>query len=146
MFIEDIVCVDSGNKSSDLSAQTAVAVPDSDAFGSGELPPGCMKLSMIAATEMSAEPFKAFEFDGVLGLGLAGLSHKTVRSYVFSSPGFFVRDNSRYQWRQPFAGRSKVLSCDGHFGFGICRQNISSRQDRNLFKSWSFVATKINGI
>lgn len=73
-FIEDIVCVDSGNKSSDLSAQTAVAVPDSDAFGSGELPPGCMKLSMIAATEMSAEPFKAFEFDGVLGLGLAGLS------------------------------------------------------------------------
>jgi len=74
VFIEDIVCVDRGNTSSDLSAQTAVAVPGSDALGSGDLPPGCMKLSMIAATEMSAEPFKAFEFDGVLGLGLAGLS------------------------------------------------------------------------
>jgi len=31
-------------------------------------------MAMIVATEMSAEPFKAFEFDGVLGLGLDGLS------------------------------------------------------------------------
>jgi len=74
VFIEDIVCVNPGNTTTDLSTQAAVAIPGSDTLGSGELPPGCMKLNMIAATEMSEEPFKAFEFDGVLGLGLAGLS------------------------------------------------------------------------
>jgi len=75
VFIEDIVCVESPQSGqSDKSAQTQVAVQGSSAANAGELPPGCMKLSFIAATEMSQEPFKAFEFDGVLGLGLAGLS------------------------------------------------------------------------
>merc|ERR1719265_1390398 len=52
-----------------MEAQVAVA-------GSAEpgLRNGCMKMALIAATEMSQEPFKAFEFDGILGLGLAGLS------------------------------------------------------------------------
>jgi hypothetical protein len=33
-----------------------------------------MKLRMIAATQMSEDPFKTFDFDGILGLGLDGLS------------------------------------------------------------------------
>jgi hypothetical protein len=33
-----------------------------------------MKLRMIGATEMSEDPFKTFDFDGILGLGLDGLS------------------------------------------------------------------------
>lgn len=61
VFVEDIVCVEGDDPSTALAAN-------------GDLPPGCMKMAMIIATEMSAEPFKAFEFDGVLGLGLQGLS------------------------------------------------------------------------
>merc|ERR1719262_1855423 len=34
----------------------------------------CVELNIVAATEMSDEPFTAFGFDGVFGLGLNGLS------------------------------------------------------------------------
>jgi len=34
----------------------------------------CTSLRMIAATDMSQEPFRTFQFDGVMGLGLPGLS------------------------------------------------------------------------
>lgn len=64
VFVEDIVCVE------DIEA------------GSEDLPPGCMKMAMIVATDMSAEPFKAFEFDGVLGLGLQGLSQGPAFNFV----------------------------------------------------------------
>lgn len=37
-------------------------------------PPGCMDLRTVVATDMSAEPFGLFDFDGVLGLGLASLA------------------------------------------------------------------------
>merc|ERR1719197_2100707 len=35
---------------------------------------GCVDLRLVATTEMSQDPFSSFEFDGVLGLGLKGLS------------------------------------------------------------------------
>mmetsp|Transcript_40180 Transcript_40180/g.85733 ORF Transcript_40180/g.85733 Transcript_40180/m.85733 type:complete len:432 (+) Transcript_40180:209-1504(+) len=35
---------------------------------------GCAGLNLVAATSMSEEPFQAFGFDGVLGLGLGSLS------------------------------------------------------------------------
>jgi len=66
VFIEDVVCI-----SPDESAAFAAA-PQVD--GDAPLPKGCMKLRLIAATEMSESPFKTFHFDGVLGLGLDGLS------------------------------------------------------------------------
>merc|ERR1740130_473651 len=40
----------------------------------GSLQDGCVNMRIIAATEMSEDPFKSFQFDGVLGLGLDGLS------------------------------------------------------------------------
>jgi len=42
-----------------------------------------MTLRMVAATEMTADPFLSFDFDGVLGLGLAALS-QTPEFNVFS--------------------------------------------------------------
>lgn len=47
------------------AAQIAHARKDGD---------GCIDLRMIATTEMSEDPFSSFEFDGVMGLGLSGLS------------------------------------------------------------------------
>lgn len=35
---------------------------------------GCVRLRMVAASQMTNEPFNAFKFDGVLGLGLQGLA------------------------------------------------------------------------
>jgi len=59
VFVEDVVCV-----SSDQDVE----------LNGGELPKGCVNLRMIAATQLSEEPFKDFQFDGILGLGLDGLS------------------------------------------------------------------------
>jgi hypothetical protein len=47
-----------------------------------EMRNGCMRLRMIAATAMSEEPFKSFEFDGILGLGLDGLSQSSEFNFL----------------------------------------------------------------
>mmetsp|Transcript_71553 Transcript_71553/g.202996 ORF Transcript_71553/g.202996 Transcript_71553/m.202996 type:complete len:692 (+) Transcript_71553:131-2206(+) len=67
IFIEDIVCLDgNGNWQAGTPAQQ---------LASREyMPEGCMVMRTIAATEMSEDPFQSFTFDGVLGLGLSGLS------------------------------------------------------------------------
>merc|ERR1719478_215572 len=36
--------------------------------------PPCLDVSLIMAIEMSAQPFKSFAFDGILGLGLSSLA------------------------------------------------------------------------
>eukprot|EP00419_Tripos_fusus_P054169 CAMPEP_0172810438 /NCGR_PEP_ID=MMETSP1075-20121228/8801_1 /TAXON_ID=2916 /ORGANISM="Ceratium fusus, Strain PA161109" /LENGTH=547 /DNA_ID=CAMNT_0013649751 /DNA_START=68 /DNA_END=1711 /DNA_ORIENTATION=+ len=58
VFVEDNVCMEDQKSMSSL--------PDSSDL--------CMSLRLVAATEMSHEPFRTFEFDGVAGLGLPGLS------------------------------------------------------------------------
>jgi len=70
VFVQDIVCLGGEGDASD---------PQEDEVTEGEpeeqgLPDGCLDLRIIAATEMSEDPFKNFHFDGVLGLGLDGLS------------------------------------------------------------------------
>jgi len=67
VFVEDVICLDT---------------PSIPRFGSSDIPDGCMKMSMIVAMEMSEEPFKAFEFDGVLGLGLTGLSQGPAFNFI----------------------------------------------------------------
>eukprot|EP00448_Togula_jolla_P008814 CAMPEP_0170596430 /NCGR_PEP_ID=MMETSP0224-20130122/15114_1 /TAXON_ID=285029 /ORGANISM="Togula jolla, Strain CCCM 725" /LENGTH=599 /DNA_ID=CAMNT_0010920723 /DNA_START=56 /DNA_END=1855 /DNA_ORIENTATION=+ len=72
VFIEDTICMD------------WAAAPEDDVFEEqdeaeavkviSEGPTDCMRMSFIAATAMSDMPFKTFDFDGVLGLGLAALS------------------------------------------------------------------------
>eukprot|EP00403_Amphidinium_massartii_P034470 CAMPEP_0178437976 /NCGR_PEP_ID=MMETSP0689_2-20121128/35305_1 /TAXON_ID=160604 /ORGANISM="Amphidinium massartii, Strain CS-259" /LENGTH=587 /DNA_ID=CAMNT_0020060265 /DNA_START=84 /DNA_END=1847 /DNA_ORIENTATION=- len=61
VFVEDQVCV-SGDTTS----------------GSSD----CVNLRIIAATEMSEEPFKSFHFDGVVGLGLESLSQAPEFNFV----------------------------------------------------------------
>lgn len=73
VFVEDIVCLD-GVESETQTSHPGVSDGIVATSSESELPDGCMRLRMIAATEMSEEPFKAFEFDGILGLGLDGLS------------------------------------------------------------------------
>lgn len=71
VFVEDHVCLRLKGDGVDVQPR----ITDTDGFNlDQELPEGCMKMRIIAATEMSEQPFKAFHFDGVLGLGLDGLS------------------------------------------------------------------------
>lgn len=68
VFIDDVVCLEGSSGDEVPAAELAPgAVVE-------QLGDGCMRLRMIAATSMSEEPFKTFEFDGILGLGLSGLS------------------------------------------------------------------------
>lgn len=43
---------------------------------------GCVDLRLVATTEMSQDPFSSFEFDGVLGLGLSGLSQTSEFNFL----------------------------------------------------------------
>mmetsp|Transcript_84608 Transcript_84608/g.234598 ORF Transcript_84608/g.234598 Transcript_84608/m.234598 type:complete len:609 (-) Transcript_84608:39-1865(-) len=79
VFIEDVVCMGkSFVKGSARFNNSAVQYLATHGAIAGQrsrvLPDGCMGLRMIAATEMSEDPFKDFQFDGVLGLGLTNLS------------------------------------------------------------------------
>lgn len=55
-FVDEQVCLLDGGVSSEMSASR------------------CIGMNMVTAVKMSQEPFAAFEWDGILGLGLAGLS------------------------------------------------------------------------
>mmetsp|Transcript_41013 Transcript_41013/g.112849 ORF Transcript_41013/g.112849 Transcript_41013/m.112849 type:complete len:482 (+) Transcript_41013:266-1711(+) len=46
-----------------------------------EVPPECIPVRIVMATEMTQEPFASFTFDGVLGLGLEGLALAPEFSY-----------------------------------------------------------------
>lgn len=63
VFVEDIICLSDVNEGKE-------PVNASSVYGRKE----CVTLSFIAATELSEDPFKSFHFDGILGLGLSGLS------------------------------------------------------------------------
>jgi len=100
VFIEDVVCMHgdapeaTGNSSALVTsavqpaAGSLVSMPDTDTTDRG-----CVKLRLIAATHMSQEPFKSFQFDGVLGLGLDGLSQAPEFNFLdviassFQGPG-----------------------------------------------------------
>jgi len=84
VFIEDVVCMGGEQDlalglqaNNSLASRSSAAAVDGD-----ELADGCVKLRLIAATQMSEEPFKAFQFDGVLGLGLEGLSQAPAFNFL----------------------------------------------------------------
>lgn len=60
--------------------------------------PTCVEMSLIVAVEMSTQPFKTFQFDGILGLSLEGLTmnknfstfEMLVRSGIAAQPLFSV--------------------------------------------------------
>mmetsp|Transcript_114856 Transcript_114856/g.357765 ORF Transcript_114856/g.357765 Transcript_114856/m.357765 type:complete len:603 (-) Transcript_114856:157-1965(-) len=89
IFIKDLICPVGHDKKPE---QVKALGPQPSA--------GCIPLRMIAATDMSEEPFRTFEFDGVLGMGLPGLSQapefnflhvmgQTLASYGSRTPHIF---------------------------------------------------------
>lgn len=82
VFVHDIVCL--GERSateapvSNMLLQTKEVVSTvaslSEADDTNDLGHGCLEVALVAATDMSDDPFDGFAFDGVLGLGLRALS------------------------------------------------------------------------
>lgn len=65
VFIQDTLC---------LGEAIDDEIPEQGGAMGAAPQSGCLNMRFIAATEMSEDPFKSFHFDGVLGLGLDGLS------------------------------------------------------------------------
>jgi len=74
VMVEDVLCV-GGLSNPDGPAPTNVTPEQGQ-------PAGCMTLRFIAATQLSEDPFKSFNFDGILGLGLDGLSQSSEFNFM----------------------------------------------------------------
>jgi len=75
VFVEDTVCLGGDSELKQALAEQEDADGErNEGNGETKRPDGCVKLRMIAATDMSEDPFMSFNFDGVMGLGLDGLS------------------------------------------------------------------------
>lgn len=68
VFVDDIVCTETS--------------PTPEPYA--ELPPGCTRMRIIAATSLSTDPFDAFTFDGIAGLGMASLAHSPEFNFVYA--------------------------------------------------------------
>eukprot|EP00929_Paragymnodinium_shiwhaense_P037407 TRINITY_DN19938_c0_g1_i2.p1 TRINITY_DN19938_c0_g1~~TRINITY_DN19938_c0_g1_i2.p1 ORF type:complete len:328 (-),score=98.70 TRINITY_DN19938_c0_g1_i2:146-1129(-) len=75
VFVDEVVCLQ------DVASPGQLVAWQQNLEGA-ELPPGCTRMRIVTATEMSADPFKDFEFDGVLGLGLDGLSQTPEFNFI----------------------------------------------------------------
>mmetsp|Transcript_2237 Transcript_2237/g.6355 ORF Transcript_2237/g.6355 Transcript_2237/m.6355 type:complete len:592 (-) Transcript_2237:177-1952(-) len=72
VLVEDEVCI-GGLNSSSVGDLVALGAP-------ADL--GCVRMRFLAATALSEDPFKAFNFDGILGLGLEGLSQTREFNFI----------------------------------------------------------------
>jgi len=123
VVVEDVVCV--GNTT--VGAEAVVANWDNAIAAAAGLQVAavpclqeCIPFKFIAATEMSEHPFRGFEFDGVLGLGLAGLSH---------TPGFNFLD---------VISRSvNTESSHTPYTFGVFLANSVEEESEITFGGWN---------
>jgi len=65
-FVSEFVCIGSQERSNSQKVPVGLQAADGGS--------GCVQLQVVAATKMTADPFKSFKFDGVLGLGPQGLA------------------------------------------------------------------------
>jgi len=79
VFMEDDLCFGQRGPGIDKSSAN---VPVSGQGGES-----CVSMRFIAATDMSADPFKDFVFDGVLGLGLESLSQTSAFNFLQVASG-----------------------------------------------------------
>jgi len=84
---------------------------------------GCVKLRLIAATAMSEEPFKDFKFDGVLGLGLDGLSQAPEFNFLDVIADSFAKNNGQRKGKTPHT-------------FGVFLADDTEEESKITFGGW----------
>lgn len=102
------------------NASSASSAPEED---EDRHRPNCVELRLVTATEMTHEPFHAFAFDGVLGLGLDGLAlakefsffgmMTSQRRLLQPSFGVFLADSDEESSEISFGGHSPDLVRSG---------------------------------
>eukprot|EP00933_Yihiella_yeosuensis_P046312 TRINITY_DN4182_c0_g1_i2.p1 TRINITY_DN4182_c0_g1~~TRINITY_DN4182_c0_g1_i2.p1 ORF type:complete len:540 (+),score=97.08 TRINITY_DN4182_c0_g1_i2:275-1894(+) len=82
---------------------------------------GCVDLRMVAATEMTEDPFASFEFDGVLGLGLPSLSQTPEFNFLEAAA-------PAGSWQSLVPGTERM--------FGVFLAKSSEEQSEITFGGW----------
>lgn len=123
-FVQDVVCLAMKDFTHEGDVES-LSKPVEDVY-----PPvndiDCVKLPVVVATEMSTDPFMAFGFDGVLGLGLSGLSLAPTFSFFgrmalngqigLPQFGVFLANGDHEESEISFGGRStEHVSGDLHW-------------------------------
>jgi hypothetical protein len=83
-----------------IKANTSGQLIEDDDVPQGNTPEhGCLMVQLVAATAMSEDPFASFIFDGVLGLGLPGLSQTPFFNFfdVAAESGAWTSTTSEFQ-------------------------------------------------
>merc|ERR1719387_732309 len=118
VFVEDVVCL--GEKKELIQALDDHDDDDGQASaqdGSERLPDGCVRLRMIASTDMSEDPFESFNFDGVMGLGLDGLSQAPEFNFLdVMAQSQQLQTGTAPQTFSVFLGDSEVEDSEISFG------------------------------
>jgi len=111
VVIEDVIC---------FGTETNASLADhvwEDSRKNG-LEPGCVRMHFLAATHLSDDPFATFEFDGIMGLSLPGLSQTPRLNFMHMLYNMFP-DNHRSCSSQAFG---VFLACnnaeDSEIAFG----------------------------
>lgn len=97
-FARDIVCFGSQPATEAENQTVEGGLITSQPAAEVDYSPTCVEMSLIVAVEMSTQPFKTFQFDGILGLSLDGLTMNKnfstfdmlVRSGIAAKPVFSV--------------------------------------------------------
>lgn len=143
VFVEDKVCLQGVQNKTNNNAPREASLLQSkvvkvanktvveEANSSAVLANACIQLRTVAATDMTHEPFSSFEFDGVLGLGLPGLSQTPEFNFfnVATSTGA-VRTNSSHLFTV-FLATSDLEQSDITFG-GMRVEHIADGSPQEL--------------
>jgi len=84
--VEDVIC---------MGPKTNASLADSiwaDSKTSG-LEPGCVRINFLAATHLSDDPFATFDFDGIMGLSLPGLSQTPRLNFMHMLSKMLIEDS-----------------------------------------------------
>jgi len=124
-FVNDRLCLGSEGEGRLLlgGAEVPVVSENSRETAEDEDLANCVEMRLVTATEMTHEPFHAFAFDGVLGLGLDGLALAPEFSFFgmmtaqrhLEQPSFgvFLADSDEETSEISFGGHSPELVRSG---------------------------------
>jgi len=115
VVVEDIVCMKDTGRT--MSFNQTAAIIEKNEKG---LDPGCVKMRFVAATRLSEDPFMDFTFDGIVGLGMDGLSQ-----------------NRHFNFLQAIGDHLRGLGSATPSTFGVFLASSRSETSEMAFGGWT---------
>jgi len=113
--VEDVVCMKDTAETSALNQSAARKFRQEK-----DLEPGCVVMRFVAATRLAADPFESFPFDGIVGLGLEGLSQ-----------------NRNFNFMQIFGDHLRELGSSMPNTFGVFLASAAAETSEIAFGGWT---------